>query len=254
MPAKASIQGRDDTASFGLILDASLRWHDEQAADTHRNASLIAPPHLYPYGNAIAADRVRPALLRRLYDWTLAKAAAPGAVKWLAAISFADSSFFPIPPDVMQIPMTIARPERAFRLALVSTIASVAGALLGYAIGALLFQAIGVPLLHVYGYEDRFIAFAANIKAHGFWWMLAFAFLPIPYKVATIAAGSVGLGLPILIAASVLGRGGRFFLVALVLRKYGSAAQLLIDRYFHQLALAATALFIGGFVVVRYAL
>ncbi len=193
-------------------------------------------------------------LLRRLYDWTLAKAAAPGAIKWLTFISFADSSFFPIPPDVMQIPMTIARPERAFRYALVSTLASVAGALLGYTIGALLFKAIGVPLLQFYGYEDQFVAFAANIKAHGFWWMLAFAFLPIPYKVATIAAGSVGLGLPILIAASILGRGGRFFLVAMVLRRYGSAAQVIIDRYFHQLALVATALFIGGFVVVRYAL
>ena len=192
-------------------------------------------------------------MLRRLYDWTLAKAAAPGAVKWLAFISFADSSFFPIPPDVLQIPMTIARPERAWRLALVSTIASVSGALLGYAIGALLFQTIGLPLLQLYGYEDRFVAFAANIKEHGFWWMLAFAFLPIPYKVATIAAGSVGLGLPVLIAASILGRGGRFFLVAAVLRRYGAAAQAIIDRYFHQIALAATVMFIGGFVVVRYA-
>ncbi|MBC7507101.1 MAG: DedA family protein [Sandarakinorhabdus sp.] len=193
-------------------------------------------------------------MLRRLYDWTLAKAAAPDAIKWLAFISFADSSFFPIPPDVMQIPMSIARPERSFRYAAVSTLASVCGALLGYAIGALLFKTIGVPLLQLYGYEDRFIAFAANIKAHGFWWMLAFAFLPIPYKVATIAAGSVGLGIPILLAASVLGRGGRFFLVALVLRRYGSAAQVIIDKYFHQLALVATALFVGGFVVVRYAL
>ena len=193
-------------------------------------------------------------VLRRLYDWTLAKAAAPNAIYWLSFISFADSSFFPIPPDVMQIPMSIARPEKSYRYAAVSTVASVAGALLGYAIGALLFKAIGVPLLQFYGYEDRFIAFAANIKANGFWWMLAFAFLPIPYKVATIAAGSVGLGLPILIAASVLGRGGRFFLVALVLRRYGTAAQSIIDKYFHQLALVATALFVGGFVVVRYAL
>ncbi len=193
-------------------------------------------------------------VLRRLYDWTLAKAAAPDAIKWLAFISFADSSFFPIPPDVMQIPMSIARPERSIRYAAVSTLASVCGALLGYAIGALLFKTIGVPLLQFYGYEDRFIAFAANIKTHGFWWMLAFAFLPIPYKVATIAAGSVGLGIPILLTASVLGRGGRFFLVALVLRRYGSAAQVIIDKYFHQLALVATALFVGGFVVVRYAL
>ncbi len=193
-------------------------------------------------------------MLRRLYDWTLARASGPGAEKWLMAISFADSSFFPVPPDIMQIPMSIARPEKSLRYAAVSTVASVFGALLGYAIGALLFQAVGIPLLHVYGYEDRFIAFAASIKQHGFLWMLAFAFLPIPYKVATIAAGSVGLGIPILLAASLLGRGGRFFLVALVLRRYGAAAQALIDKYFHSLALAAMALFVGGFVVVKYAL
>lgn len=192
-------------------------------------------------------------MLRRLYDWTLARAAGPQAEKWLIGISFADSSFFPIPPDVMQIPMSIARPERSLRYAAVSTAASVCGALLGYAIGALLFQAIGVPLLQFYGYEDRFITFAADIKLHGFLWMLAFAFLPIPYKVATIAAGSVGLGIPILLAASVLGRGGRFFLVALVLRRYGAAAQALIDKYFHSLALVAVGLFVGGFVVVKYA-
>lgn len=192
-------------------------------------------------------------MLRRLYDWTLAKAAGPGAERWLMAISFADSSFFPVPPDVMQIPMSIARPERSLRYAALSTAASVAGALLGYAIGALLYQAIGVPLLHLYGYEDKFVAFAADIKANGFLWMLAFAFLPIPYKVATIAAGSVSLSIPVLIAASILGRGGRFFLVALVLRRFGRQAQVLIDRYFNALAITATALFVGGFVVVKYA-
>lgn len=193
-------------------------------------------------------------MLRRLYDWTLAKAAGPGAERWLMGISFADSSFFPVPPDVMQIPMSIARPEKSLRYAAVSTVASVAGALLGYVIGALLYQTIGVPLLNLYGYEDKFVAFAADIKANGFLWMLAFAFLPIPYKVATIAAGSVSLSIPVLIAASILGRGGRFFLVALVLRRFGRQAQELIDRYFNALALTATALFVGGFVVVKYAL
>jgi membrane protein YqaA with SNARE-associated domain len=192
-------------------------------------------------------------VLRRLYDWTLAKAAGPGAERWLVTISFADSSFFPVPPDVMQIPMSIARPERAIRYAGVSTVASVAGALLGYLIGSLLYQAIGVPLLDFYGYQDKFVSFAASIKANGFLWMLAFAFLPIPYKVATIAAGSVGLSIPVLIAASILGRGGRFFLVALVLRRFGAKAQELIDRYFNTLALAASAMFVGGFVVVKYA-
>ncbi|WP_310496655.1 VTT domain-containing protein [Sandarakinorhabdus sp.] len=192
-------------------------------------------------------------MLRRLYDWTLAKAALPGAERWLIGISFADSSFFPVPPDIMQIPMSIARPERSLRYAAVSTAASVAGALLGYLIGSVLYQTIGVPLLQFYGYEDRFVAFAADIKAHGFLWMLAFAFLPIPYKVATIAAGSIHLAIPTLLLASVLGRGGRFFLVALVLRRFGAQAQDLIDRYFNTLALAATTLFVGGFVVVRYA-
>lgn len=192
-------------------------------------------------------------MLRRLYDWTLAKAAGPGAERWLIGISFADSSFFPVPPDVMQIPMSIARPERSLRYAAVSTAASVAGALLGYVIGSLLYKTIGVPLLEFYGYQDRFVAFAADIKANGFLWMLAFAFLPIPYKVATIAAGSVSLSIPVLIAASILGRGGRFFLVALVLRRFGAQAQALIDRYFNTLALIATALFVGGFVVVKYA-
>ena len=192
-------------------------------------------------------------MLRRLYDWTLAKAAGPGAERWLIGISFADSSFFPIPPDVMQIPMSIARPEKSLRYAAVSTVASVAGALLGYLIGSLLYQAVGVPLLQFYGYEEKFQQFAAQINEQGFLWMLAFAFLPIPYKVATIAAGSVSLSIPVLIAASILGRGGRFFLVALVLRRYGQAAQAIIDRYFNLLAGVATALFVGGFVVVKYA-
>jgi membrane protein YqaA with SNARE-associated domain len=193
------------------------------------------------------------AVLRRLYDWTLARAAGPKAETWLVAVSFADSSFFLVPPDVMQIPMSIARPEKSFRYATLSTIASVTGALLGYYIGAALYQSVGVPLLQFYGYEAKFAQFAADISKNGFLWMLAFAFLPIPYKVATIAAGSISLSLPVLIIASILGRGGRFFLVALILRRYGVAAQQLIDRYFNQLALAATVLFVGGFVFVRYA-
>ena len=193
-------------------------------------------------------------MLRRLYDWTLARAAGPQAEKWLAFISFADSSFFPVPPDVMQIPMSIARPEKAIRYAAVSTVASVSGALLGYLIGALLFQTIGVPLLHFYGYEDKFREFAADIGANGFLWMLGFAFLPIPYKVATIAAGSIHLSLPIVLVASLLGRGGRFFLVALVLQRYGTRAQQLIDRHFSTLSMLAVGLFVGGFVVVRYAI
>lgn len=192
-------------------------------------------------------------MLRPLYNWTLARAAGPQAEKWLVAVSFADSSFFLVPPDVMQIPMSIARPERSFRYATLSTIASVLGALLGYLIGAVLYKSVGVPLLQFYGYEAKFAVFAADIAKNGFLWMLAFAFLPIPYKVATIAAGSIGLSIPVLLLASILGRGGRFFVVALILRRYGKAAQRIIDKYLHQLALLATVLFVGGFVFVRYA-
>lgn len=214
----------------------------------------IAPPRHAAYGPGLATATGDQSVLRRLYEWTLARAAGPAAEKWLWFTSFADSSFFPVPPDIMQIPMSIARPERSLRYALGSTIASVAGALLGYLIGAVLYEAVGVPLLHLYGYEAKFAEFAANVKRDGFLWMLAFAFLPIPYKVATIAAGSIYLSLPTLIIASLLGRGGRFFLVALILRRYGAAAQRIIDKYLHSLALIGTALFVGGFVVVRYAL
>lgn len=189
-----------------------------------------------------------------MYDWTLSLAGRPDASRWLGFVSFADSSFFPLPPDIMLVPMCLARPERALRYAAWCTLTSVAGAYLGYLIGAALYQMVGVPLLHVYGYEEKFREFAANISAGGFWWMLAFAFLPIPYKVATIAAGSIHLSLVTLTVASILGRGGRFFLVAILIQRYGVQAQRLIDDHFHKLAVVATVLFFGGFVVVRYAL
>ncbi|WP_419815555.1 YqaA family protein [Glacieibacterium sp.] len=193
-------------------------------------------------------------MLRRLYDWMLRLAGRPTAERWLAFVSFADSSFFPLPPDIMLVPMCMAKPERAYRSALICTVASVLGALLGYAIGSLLFDLIGVPLLHFYGYEDKFHRFAADIGASGFIWMLAFAFLPIPYKVATIAAGSIHLDLGVVVLASILGRGGRFFAVAWVIRRYGVVAQRMIDQHFEKLAIFFTILFVGGFVVVKYAL
>lgn len=193
-------------------------------------------------------------MLRRVYDWMLGLAGRPAAERWLGVVSFADSSFFPLPPDIMLAPMCLARPERAMRYALICTVTSVLGALLGYTIGSLLYQVVGEPLLHFYGYEDKFRQFAAEIGTNGFLWMLAFAFLPIPYKVATIAAGSIHLDLGIVILASLLGRGGRFFAVAWLIQRYGETAQRLIDGHFEKIAAAFTILFIGGFVVVRYAL
>jgi len=193
-------------------------------------------------------------VLRRLYDWTLALAGRPNSERWLWFVSFADSSFFPLPPDLLLAPMCLARPDRALRYALGCTITSVLGALLGYAIGAFLYDIVGVPLLHLYGYEAKFSEFAADIAKDGFLWMLAFASLPIPYKVATIAAGSIHLDLVTVIVASLLGRGGRFFLVAWLIQRFGIEAQRLIDNHFEKLSLAFVTLFIGGFVVVKYAL
>ena len=193
-------------------------------------------------------------MLRRVYDWMLRLAGRRDAEAWLGAVSFADSSFFPLPPDIMLAPMCMARPEKALRYAWTTTWTAVAGALLGYAIGYALFELIGRPLLGVYGYEAKFAEFAADIKANGFWWMLAFASLPIPYKVATIAAGSVQMDLVTLVVASFVGRGARFFLVAVLIKRYGEVAQRLIDEHFHKLALLFIVLFIGGFVVVKYAL
>lgn len=193
-------------------------------------------------------------MLRRVYDWMLGLAGRRDAEVWLGVVSFADSSFFPLPPDIMLAPMCMARPEKALRFAWTCTWTAVAGALLGYAIGYALFELIGQPLLSAYGYQDKFAEFAADIKANGFWWMLAFASLPIPYKVATIAAGSVHLDLVTLIVASILGRGARFFLVALMIKRYGAVAQRLIDDHFDKIAIVFTVLFFGGFAVVKYAL
>lgn len=217
-------------------------------------SKLVRPHPNPPRKREEGAARSDPPLLRRLYAWMLALAGRPNAERWLGFVSFADSSFFPLPPDIMLVPMCLSRPDRAYRSALICTVTSVLGALLGYAIGALLFDLIGSPLLHFYGYEDKFHTFAADIGQSGFLWMLAFAFLPIPYKVATIAAGSIHLDLLTVIGASILGRGGRFFAVAWAIRRYGATAQHLIDKHFEKLAVAATVMFIGGFVVVKYAL
>jgi len=178
-------------------------------------------------------------------------AARPSAEKWLGAISFADSSFFPIPPDVMLIPMYLARPEKSLRYATIATITSVAGALLGYAIGYFLMATVGQPIIDFYHAQAEVEVFKAWLRDYGLWVMLAFAFLPIPYKVATIAAGATPLSLPVVILASIVGRGGRFFLVAFAMRIWGVRAQHLIDNHFHKLAIGALVLFFGGIAAVK---
>lgn len=189
-------------------------------------------------------------MLRKLYHWTLEKCRHRHAERWLAGFSFAEASFFPIPPDVMLAPMCLAQPARAFRYALICTVASVLGALLGYAIGYFLLETVGQPILAFYGAEEKFARFSDEFNTYG--WAIVFlaGFTPLPFKVITIAAGATAMPLPVLILASVVSRGARFFLVAFLLWKWGEPMQRLIDRHFALLTTAFGVALVGGFAVI----
>lgn len=191
-------------------------------------------------------------MLRRLYDWTLAKCGHPQAERWLAAISFVEASVFPIPPDALLAPMCLARPERALRYAAICTLASVAGALLGYAIGMFLFETVGRPVLDLYGAMGKFETLAAEFNARGALIVFLAGFTPLPFKVITIAAGATALPLPVLVAASLVSRAARFFLLAGLLWKFGAPMKAVIDRHFALLTMAFGVLLVGGFVVVGW--
>jgi len=184
----------------------------------------------------------------------LDKAGHPQAGKWLAGISFAESSFFPIPPDVMLAPMCLAKPEKSYWYALICTIASVLGALLGYAIGYFVFETVGMPILEFYGVTDKFDVFAQNFNDQG--WVVVFlaGFTPLPFKVITIAAGSTAMPLHILVGAAILSRSARFFLVAALLRYFGPPMKDWIDKNFALATTAVGILFVGGFAAVSWLL
>lgn len=192
-------------------------------------------------------------MLRRLYDWTMSLARTRHAERSLAGISFAESSFFPIPPDVLLIPMVLANRAKWLRYALTCTIASVLGGLLGYFIGAVLFDAIGRPILDFYGYMDKFEDFQEAFNKWGLLIVLIFGGLtPLPYKVITIASGVTGLSLPVFILSSIVARGIRFFLVAWLLHYFGEPIRTFIEKHLSLLFTLFMVLLIGGFVAVRY--
>jgi membrane protein YqaA with SNARE-associated domain len=190
-------------------------------------------------------------MLRRLYQWTLDKCGHPLAERWLAFISFVESSVFPIPPDVLLAPMCLARPERAFRYATICTAASVAGALLGYAVGMFLFETVGQWVLSAYGLEDKFTSFAQSFNEQGWLIVLLAGFTPLPFKVITIAAGATAMPLYVLVFASIIARSARFFLVAALFWKFGPPVKGFIDRHFGLVTIAGGVLLIGGFAAVR---
>ena len=191
-------------------------------------------------------------MLRRLYEWTMNLSGHRHALWALAAVSFIESSVFPIPPDILIIPMVLAAPQRAWKIALVATVASVLGGMVGYGIGAFLFDSLGRPLLDLYGYADRFSEFQERYNEWGAWIVAGAGFTPFPYKVITIASGVTGLDPLVFMVASVLSRGARFFLIAALLWKFGTPIRAFIDRYLPLLATAFFLLLFGGFIALRY--
>ena len=191
-------------------------------------------------------------MLRRLYDWTMGLAAHRHATTVLGAVAFIESSVFPIPPDVVLIPMVLAHRERAWRNALVCTIASVLGALLGYAIGVFLFDQIGRPLLEFYGYSAKFDQFRDLYNQWGSWVVFTAGLTPFPYKVITILSGVTRLDITIFIVASILARGLRFFIVAALLWRFGPPIRDFIERRLGILFTLFIVLLVGGFVVIKW--
>ncbi|MFK8033533.1 MAG: YqaA family protein [Hyphomicrobiales bacterium] len=190
--------------------------------------------------------------LRRLYDWTMDLAAKRNATWVLSFISFIESSVFPIPPDVLLIPMILANRAKAWWYASWCTIASVLGALLGYAIGALLFDTVAQPILAFYGYAEKFDDFAVRYNEWGVWVVLIAGLTPFPFKVITIASGATGLGLPVFILASIVARGIRFFAVAGLIYVFGPPVRAFVEKRLGLVFAASLAILIGGFVVARY--
>jgi membrane protein YqaA with SNARE-associated domain len=191
-------------------------------------------------------------MLQSLYRRVLALAASRHAPWWLAAVSFAEASFFPVPPDALLVPMALARPDRAWRLALLCTVASVAGGVLGYYIGYALFNELARPLLNAYGYGPAFVRFKQTFAEWGVWIILLKGISPIPYKIVTIASGAAEFNFALFMLASLITRGGRFFMLATLLHFYGDSVRAFIDR---QLTLVLVLLLAGivlGFVVLKY--
>ena len=188
-------------------------------------------------------------MLRRLYDWCIVSADKPYAIWLLGIVSFAESSFFPVPPDVMLIPMSLARPQKAWFYALVCTVTSVLGGVLGYAIGALLYDSVGGWIIQLYGYGEKVEQFRAAYAEYGAWIILLKGFTPIPYKLVTITSGFAAYSLPLFILFSVITRGARFYLLAFLLNRYGPSARAIIEeRLGFWVTIGALGL-IGGFIV-----
>ena len=191
-------------------------------------------------------------MMRRLYNWMM-QAAGDDRAPWaLAIVSFVESSFFPIPPDIMLIPMVLSRREKAWWYATIATVSSVLGGLLGYAIGYYAYQAIGLPILEFYGKAHALDGFVAFVQTYGFEAVVLKGMTPIPYKLVTIAAGVAHMDLWLFIGASIIARAMRFFLVAGLLYWFGQPIREFIERRLTLVTTVFVVLLIGGFVAVKF--
>ena len=193
-------------------------------------------------------------MLRRLYDWCIDAAGKPHAAWIMGAVSFAESSFFPVPPDIMLVPMSLARPDRAWRYAITCTVASVAGGVLGYLIGAVLYDSVGAWIVNVFRYGDKVEAVRQGFAQYGGWIIVLKGVTPIPYKIVTIASGFAGYNFASFVLLSVLTRGARFFAEAFLLKRFGPRARTIIEeRLGFWLAVSALVL-LGGILAAVYLL
>jgi membrane protein YqaA with SNARE-associated domain len=191
-------------------------------------------------------------MLRSIYNWTMDLANHPQAIWWLAIVAFVESSVFPIPPDVLMIPMILARPSRAWLIALVALVASVLGGLLGYAIGAFFYDSLGQPILEAMGKGDAMESFNTKFNDFGFWAVLGAGVTPFPFKVITIMSGWTSMPLGTFVATAILARGMRFFLVAALLWKFGTPIRDFIENRLGLVFTVFIVLLFGGFFALRY--
>ena len=222
--------------------------HDEQAkrrmepamTDQSQAAALPLDPAVPRRGDGPS---------KRLYRWTMGLAEKPSAPLWLGVIAFCESSFFPLPPDLILVPMSLARPKRAWLYALICTVGSVLGALLGYAIGALLYDTVGLWLIHLYGYGAKFAQAREFLADKGWLFILLKGLTPIPFKLVTISAGIIRYNLPLFVLLCVITRGLRFLVLAVVLNLLGEPIKRLLERYFGGFMLVLALIIVAGFVV-----
>lgn len=191
--------------------------------------------------------------MRRAYYWVVGWAEKPQAEKALAGLSFAESSFFPIPPDPLLIAIVTARPKKWLRFATITTVASVLGGILGYIIGAAAISAV-MPIIIQVGYEDAYKSAVEWFANYGAFAVVVAGFTPIPYKIFTIAGGAAGMSIPLFLIGSIIGRGGRFYLVAFLMQHFGRRYKDKIEKYIDVLGIAFVLLLVLGFVLIKYIL